>query len=143
MKRLIVAVIVCTASVPVGSTGYAASAKCPANTLRVTNADRPAAKRAVLRFLQRTYRSPALVNGKPLKGDLLRGARLTARLASNPQVGFGLMPRLECGSRVWRRTMIVAAYLPAVARQAGADLAQLTFFVSRTASRWVVWERAH
>jgi hypothetical protein len=97
----------------------------------------------VVRFLRRSYHSPALINGKPLKGNLLRGARLSARLATERGVGFGLLPRLECGSRVWHRTMIVAVYLPAVARQAGTDLAQLTFFVSRTPVGWRVWERAH
>jgi hypothetical protein len=142
MKRLAAALVVCT-FLSTSPASYSRSARCPRDPLPITNADRPTAKRAVLRYLRRAYRSPALINGKSLMGDLLRGAKLSARLATDPRAGFRLMPKLECGTRVWRRTIIVAAYLPAVARQAGTDLAQLTFFVSRQPSGWVVWERAH
>ena len=142
MTRLVAAVTV-GAFLLASPASYSFGARCPGDALRVTKADFPAAKRALLRYLRRTYRSPALINGRPLKGDLLRGIRLSAKLATSPHAAFRLVARRECGTRIWRRTIIVAAYLPAVARQAGTDLAQLTFFVSRTPSRWLVWERVH
>jgi hypothetical protein len=103
---------------------------CPA-ALPLTNADLPAAERHVLRWLETHYQD-----------DLadLAGARATASLGeAMPRGGAA---RTACGAEVFRRTVEVDVVLPRLER-VSASLSQLSYFVSRTRSGWVVWQRIH
>jgi hypothetical protein len=103
---------------------------CPA-ALPLTGADLAAAERHVLDWLDTHYQEdPA---------DL-EGARATATLgAAMPRGGAA---RTACGEQVFRRTVEVDVVLPRLER-VSASLSQLSYFVSRTPSGWVVWQRIH
>jgi len=67
------------------------------------------------------------------------GARATATLgAAMPRHGEAVA---DCGAAVASRSVEVDVTLPRVAK-VSASLSELTFFVSRTAHGWTVWERA-
>lgn len=110
--------------------GRLAVPACPA-PLSLANADLPAARRFVLRWLRTHYQGDA--------ADL-RGARATATLgAAMPRGGAA---RAACGEQVRQRTVEVDVVLPRLER-ISASLSQLSYFVSRTPDGWTVWQRIH
>jgi hypothetical protein len=103
---------------------------CP-GALPLTEADLPAAEQFVLRWLDTHYQEdPA---------DLA-GARATSSLGS--AMPRGGAARTACGVEVFRRTVEVDVVLPRLER-VSASLSQLSYFVSRTRSGWIVWQRIH
>jgi hypothetical protein len=110
---------------------------CPRGALKVSRADLPTAKRAVLLAVPAIYRQRR--DGKPRTDH--RSARATgAGLA--PKYARGASEREHCGERIFRRTIVVDIVFPRIARYS-ASLSQSTFLISRLPRGWVVWSQPH
>jgi hypothetical protein len=77
-----------------------------------------------------------LYGAKAAKRVQVRSAAIAA--VAGPR---GRQVRRECGGKVFRRTVVVELFFPAML--ASASLSQGTVFVSRLRHRYRVWERAH
>ena len=69
------------------------------------------------------------------------GAKVVSASVS-PAAGVrGRQVKKECGRRVYRRTIVVELFFPAM--RPSASLSQGTVFVARLRNGYKVWERAH
>jgi hypothetical protein len=98
----------------------------------------PTVRGVVIRFVGRSF---ARISHKPAAE--LAGARTTALFFVKDWLPTGWIKR-ECGVQVWRRSVGVVVYFPALDKRhnpAGhcADCAHIRFFVSLTRGGWSVW----
>src|SRR5215831_8446742 len=126
VRWILVGALLAVAPTVSGASGSGATqnATCPRSALPFTaNSIAPASTAALAR--EKPSSRPQVTAASFASSDLQRGA----------------MARVECGTRVWRRTIVV--YIDLRAFHPSASLAQRVSFVSRFQSRYQVWQVVH
>lgn len=109
--------------------GHLVVPACP-EALPLAAGDAERAKTFLLRWLPAHY-----------SGDASEAVGATATAAAGSDAPRHGQAAYGCGPTVAQRTVEVDVVLPKLA-QVSASLSQQTYFVARTATGWVVWERA-
>ena len=127
MRRWFVAGALAVLSLTVGGAGaapHSRAASCPRSALPLTaNSIAPASQAAFAR--EKPSSRPQVTGASSAPTDVQRGA--TAKV--------------ECGARVWRRTVVV--YIDLRAFHPSASLSERVSFVSRFRTGYRVWQIVH
>jgi hypothetical protein len=106
---------------------------CPKRLLPLTPDAVSKAAAAALRAVPRLY--------APID---TRGAIVTKASRASYDTDRGRTPKIQCGDRVWHRTVVVYLFFPRAERIPSASLSQGVVFVGRgRRGAWRVWEKIH